>query len=80
MSKLPINPFKSETRGFMKALIDRESDRILGFCVFGVGAGEIMSTVQVAMLGNLPYTVLKNVIFTHPTLTEGLIPLFSEIQ
>lgn len=69
----------SETRGFMKVLIDAESDRILGFTAFGVGAGEVLGAVQVAMLGNLPYTVLKNAIFTHPTLIEGLIPLFAEV-
>jgi pyruvate/2-oxoglutarate dehydrogenase complex dihydrolipoamide dehydrogenase (E3) component len=69
----------SETRGLMKALIDAESDRILGFSVFGVGAGEIMATVQIAMAANLPYTTLREMIFTHPTLLEGLIPLFSSV-
>jgi len=69
----------SETRGFMKTLIDAKTDRILGFTVFGVGGGEIMATVQVAMLGGLPYTVLRDAIFTHPTLLEGLIPLFSAV-
>ncbi len=69
----------SETRGFMKALIDTKSDRILGFTVFGVGAGEIMASVQVAMIAGLPYTALRDAIFTHPTLPEGLIPLFSEV-
>jgi pyruvate/2-oxoglutarate dehydrogenase complex dihydrolipoamide dehydrogenase (E3) component len=66
----------SETRGFMKALIDKESDRILGFTVFGVEAGEIMASVQVAMIARLPYTSLRDAIFTHPTMLEGLIPLF----
>lgn len=69
----------SETRGFMKALIDAESDRILGFTVFGVGGGEIMGTVQVAMVAGLPYTALRDTIFTHPTLLEGLIGLFSGV-
>ena len=66
----------AETRGFMKALIDTKSDRILGFTAFGVGAGEIIAPVQVTMLGGAPYTVLRDAIFTHPTLPEGLIPLF----
>jgi len=61
----------------MKALIDATSDRILGFTAFGVGAGEIMAPVQVAMIAGLPYTALTDTIFTHPTLSEGLIPLFS---
>jgi pyruvate/2-oxoglutarate dehydrogenase complex dihydrolipoamide dehydrogenase (E3) component len=69
----------SETQGFMKALIDTASDRILGFTAFGVGAGEIMAVVQVAMLGGLPYTVLRDAIFTHPTLAEGLVSLFSAV-
>jgi pyruvate/2-oxoglutarate dehydrogenase complex dihydrolipoamide dehydrogenase (E3) component len=69
----------SETRGFMKALVDTESDRILGFTAFGVGAGEIMATVQVAMIAGLPYTALRDAIFTHPTLPEGLVPLFSAV-
>jgi pyruvate/2-oxoglutarate dehydrogenase complex dihydrolipoamide dehydrogenase (E3) component len=70
----------SETRGFMKALIDTNSDRILGFSVFGVGAGEIMGAVQIAMLAGLPYTVLREAVLTHPTMLEGLVPLFSAVQ
>ena len=69
----------SETRGFLKALIDEKTDHILGFAAFGVGAGEIMSVVQVAILGGLPYTALRDAIFTHPTLPEGLIPMFSNV-
>ena len=69
----------SETRGFLKALIETDSDRILGFTAFGVGAGEIMSAVQIAMIAGLPYTALRDAILTHPTLVEGLIPLFSSV-
>lgn len=69
----------SETRGFLKALIDTESDRILGFTAIGVEAGELIAVVQVTMLGGLPYTVLRDAIFTHPTMPEGLIPLFSAV-
>jgi pyruvate/2-oxoglutarate dehydrogenase complex dihydrolipoamide dehydrogenase (E3) component len=63
----------------MKALIDTGSDHILGFSVFGVEAGEIMPTVQVAMLAGLPYTALRDTIFTHPTMHEGLIALFNTV-
>jgi len=66
----------SETRGFAKALIGAE-DRILGFTVFGAEASEMMAAVQVAMLGGLPYTALRDAIFTHPTAAEGLIGMFS---
>lgn len=69
----------SETRGFLKALVDADSDRILGFTGFGVGAGEIMASVQIAMLGGLPYTALRDAVLTHPTLVEGLIGLFSSV-
>jgi pyruvate/2-oxoglutarate dehydrogenase complex dihydrolipoamide dehydrogenase (E3) component len=67
----------SETRGFVKALVEVDSDRILGFTAFGVGAGEILAAVQVAMIAGLPYTALRDAVLTHPTLVEGLIPLFS---
>jgi pyruvate/2-oxoglutarate dehydrogenase complex dihydrolipoamide dehydrogenase (E3) component len=67
----------SETRGFLKALIDNKSDRILGFSVFGAEAGEIMAVVQVAMIAGLPFTALRDAIFTHPTMAEGLIALFN---
>jgi pyruvate/2-oxoglutarate dehydrogenase complex dihydrolipoamide dehydrogenase (E3) component len=69
----------SETRGFMKALIETKSDRILGLTVLGVGAGEIIAPVQVAMLAGMPYTALRDTIFTHPTLAEGLVTLFSNV-
>jgi pyruvate/2-oxoglutarate dehydrogenase complex dihydrolipoamide dehydrogenase (E3) component len=67
----------SETRGFVKALVEADSDRILGFTAFGAGAGETLAAVQVAMIGGLPYTALRDAVLTHPTLVEGLISLFS---
>jgi len=69
----------SETRGFLKALVAADGDRILGFTAFGVGAAEIMSAVQIAMIAGLPYTALRDAVLTHPTLVEGLIPLFSSV-
>jgi pyruvate/2-oxoglutarate dehydrogenase complex dihydrolipoamide dehydrogenase (E3) component len=66
----------SERRGFMKTLIDAESDRILGFTGFGPEAGELMGTVQLAMIAGLPYTLLRDTMFAHPTMTEGLKALF----
>jgi pyruvate/2-oxoglutarate dehydrogenase complex dihydrolipoamide dehydrogenase (E3) component len=67
----------SETRGFVKALVEADSDRILGFTAFAVGAGEILAAVQIAIIAGLPYTALRDAVLTHPTLVEGLIPLFS---
>jgi len=69
----------SELRGFMKMLIDAESDRILGFTAFGTEATELMATVQTAMLGGLPYTLLRDAIFTHPTAAEGLGVLLTAV-
>ena len=66
-----------ETRGFMKALVENDSDRILGFAAVGVGAGETMAVVQTAMIAGLPYTALRDAVLTHPTLAEGLGALFS---
>jgi pyruvate/2-oxoglutarate dehydrogenase complex dihydrolipoamide dehydrogenase (E3) component len=66
-----------ETRGYLKCLVERDSDRILGFAAFGVGAGEIMGCVQIAMLGGLPYTALREAVLAHPTIPEGLVSLFS---
>jgi pyruvate/2-oxoglutarate dehydrogenase complex dihydrolipoamide dehydrogenase (E3) component len=63
----------------MKALIDA-NERILGFSAFGAEAGEVMASVQVAMLAGLPYTALRDAIFTHPTMAEGLIQLFSNVS
>jgi len=68
-----------ETRGFIKMLIDAKSDRILGFTAFGAEASEMMAAVQTAMLGRLPYTVLRDAIFTHPTMAEGLVFLLTSV-
>jgi pyruvate/2-oxoglutarate dehydrogenase complex dihydrolipoamide dehydrogenase (E3) component len=65
----------SETRGFMKALIG-DDDHILGFTAFGAEVSEPMAVVQTAMTGGMPYTVLRDMIWTHPTAAEGLIGLF----
>ena len=62
----------SEPRGFMKMLVAADSDEILGFTAFGTEASELMAAVQVAMVGRLPYTVLRDAILTHPTTAEGL--------
>jgi pyruvate/2-oxoglutarate dehydrogenase complex dihydrolipoamide dehydrogenase (E3) component len=76
MSAVMRSTTMSETRGFLKALVEIDSDRILGFTGFGVDVGDVVSSVQIAMMGGLPYTALRDAILTHPTLVEGLIPLF----
>lgn len=68
-----------ETRGFVKILIDTQSDRILGFTALGVEGSEMMAAVQTAIIGGLPYTVLRDAIFTHPTAAEGLNFLLASV-
>lgn len=66
-----------ETRGFMKAIVDQDTEQILGAAVLGVEGGEVMTQLQLAMMGKLSYKVLKNAVFAHPTLAESLNNLFS---
>jgi pyruvate/2-oxoglutarate dehydrogenase complex dihydrolipoamide dehydrogenase (E3) component len=69
-----------ETRGFMKAVVDGESGLILGAAVFGIEGGEVMSMLQVAMMGRVPYQRLRDDMFAHPTLAEALNNLFVHFQ
>ena len=69
----------SEPRGFYKALIAADSDRILGFTAFAPEAGEVVATVQLAIAARLPYTALRDAILTHPTMAEGLAALFRAV-
>jgi pyruvate/2-oxoglutarate dehydrogenase complex dihydrolipoamide dehydrogenase (E3) component len=84
VAKLPIvavlrTRATSETRGFMKALVAADGDRILGFTMLGADAGEVMAVVQTAMLAGMPYTGLRDAILAHPTMAEGLGGLFSDV-
>ena len=65
-----------ETRGFMKAIVDAETNQILGCAILGMEGGEVMTVLQIAMMGKLPYTVIRDGIFAHPTLAESLNNLF----
>jgi pyruvate/2-oxoglutarate dehydrogenase complex dihydrolipoamide dehydrogenase (E3) component len=69
-----------ETRGFMKAIVDAETNQILGAAILGIEGGEIMSAVEIAMMGKLPYTALRDGIFAHPTLAESLNNLFTAMD
>jgi pyruvate/2-oxoglutarate dehydrogenase complex dihydrolipoamide dehydrogenase (E3) component len=70
----------AETRGLMKAVVDVESGAILGFTCFGIEGGEVMSLVQVAMMGGLPWWRLRDAVFAHPTLAEGLNNLWGYLK
>jgi pyruvate/2-oxoglutarate dehydrogenase complex dihydrolipoamide dehydrogenase (E3) component len=70
----------AETRGFIKAVIDAQTRQILGAAVLAVEGGEIMSMLQIAMMGKLPYTALRDGVFAHPAYAEGLNTLFSNVE
>ena len=81
MARLPVDVIPrartlSKRVGLMKAVIAADSDKILGFTMLGAQAGEVLAVVQMAMLGGLPYTALRDGILAHPTMAEGLNMLF----
>jgi probable pyridine nucleotide-disulfide oxidoreductase len=80
MDVVPRARTLSERKGFMKALVAVDSDDILGFAVLGAQAGEVMAVVQMAMMGGLPFTALRDGILAHPTLAEGLNMLFASVR
>jgi pyruvate/2-oxoglutarate dehydrogenase complex dihydrolipoamide dehydrogenase (E3) component len=85
IAKMPMNRVAralevDETRGFMKAIVDAETDQILGAAILGIEGGEIMSTLEIAMMGKLPYTALRDGTFAHPTLAESLNNLFTAMD
>jgi pyruvate/2-oxoglutarate dehydrogenase complex dihydrolipoamide dehydrogenase (E3) component len=69
-----------ETRGFIKAIVDAQTEQIIGCAVLGIEGGEIMSMLEIAMMGKLPYTALEDGIFAHPALAEGLNTLFMTMK
>ena len=66
----------NESKGLMKAIVDLDTNLILGCAILGMEGGEIMSIIQTAMMGEIPYTVLKDAVYAHPTLAESLNTLF----
>lgn len=80
MSRVARALERDETRGFMKAVVEGGTGRILGAAVLGIQGGELAAMIQVAMMGDLPYTALREAVFTHPTLSEALNSLFSAFQ
>jgi pyruvate/2-oxoglutarate dehydrogenase complex dihydrolipoamide dehydrogenase (E3) component len=84
VAKLPMSAVlraqaTGEIQGFMKALIGKHDDRILGFTMVGAEAGEVMAAVQMAMVAGLPYSALRDAPLAHPTMAEGLSFLFANV-
>jgi pyruvate/2-oxoglutarate dehydrogenase complex dihydrolipoamide dehydrogenase (E3) component len=85
VAKMPMNYVAralelDESRGFMKAIVDADSSQILGAAILGIEGGEVMSQLQLAIMGKLPYTALKDGVFAHPTLAESLNNLFGHFE
>ena len=85
VAKLPMSRIAraiemGETRGFMKAVVDVETKQILGCTILGIEGGELMAMFEIAMMAQLPYTILKEAIFAHPTLAESLNSLFMAVS
>jgi pyruvate/2-oxoglutarate dehydrogenase complex dihydrolipoamide dehydrogenase (E3) component len=85
VARMPMNYVSravevGESRGLMKAIVDAESGTVLGAAVLGVEGGELMSMLQVAIMGRLPYTALRDAVFAHPTLAESLNNLFASLD
>jgi pyruvate/2-oxoglutarate dehydrogenase complex dihydrolipoamide dehydrogenase (E3) component len=69
-----------ETKGLMKAIIDYKTKQVLGAAILGIEGGELMSAIQIAMMGKLPYTALRDGMFAHPTLSESFNTLFGSMD
>jgi len=69
-----------ESRGVMKVMVDADTQQILGAAILGLEGGEIMAMLQIAMMGKVPYPVLREAVFAHPTLAESLNNLFGSFQ
>lgn len=85
VAKLPMTSVAraievDETRGMMKAVVDADTEQILGCAILGIEGGEIAAVIQVAMMGKLPYTALRDGVFSHPTLAESLNNLFATLE
>ncbi|HLL98608.1 MAG TPA: mercuric reductase [Rubrobacteraceae bacterium] len=85
VAKMPMSSIAraievSETRGMMKAVVDAGTGRIVGAAVLGLEGGEITAMLQIAMIGGVPYTTLRDGIFAHPTLAESLNNLFAGLE
>ena len=79
-SAIPRAVTTGETRGYLKAVVDADTDQILGVAILAAQGGEIMSVVQTAMRAGLPSATLRDMIFAHPTMPEGLNDLFARLE
>ena len=69
-----------ETKGLMKAVVDADTKEILGFACLGIEGGEVMSMIQIAMMGGVTYDRLESACFCHPCLSESLNNLWGFLE
>jgi len=80
MSSVPRAIERDETAGFMKLIVDAETDRILGASILGIEGGELVQILGAPILADAPYTVLKGAVYIHPTLAEGFFGLMEAVK
>ncbi|MBC7999136.1 MAG: mercuric reductase [Leptolyngbya sp.] len=79
-AKIPRANTVGDTRGLLKAVIDKSSELILGCSIFAHEGGEVMSVVQMAIIAQVPYTQVRDTVWTHPTMAESLNLLFANVR
>jgi pyruvate/2-oxoglutarate dehydrogenase complex dihydrolipoamide dehydrogenase (E3) component len=79
-SSVPRAMTSGETRGYLKAVVDSDNGKLLGASILAAAGGEVIAVIQVAMQVGLPYTALRDMIFAHPTMAEGLNDLFARLE
>lgn len=70
----------NDTRGMLKAVVDNDTQQILGVSLLAADSHEVINVVKTVMDARLPYTVLRDQIFTHPTMSESLNDLFALVK
>jgi len=80
MTKVGRAVEKGETLGFMKALVDAKTERILGFSIVGTGGDEAIHSVLDIMYADVPYTVIRNAMHIHPTVSELIPTLLGDLE
>jgi probable pyridine nucleotide-disulfide oxidoreductase len=80
VSAIPRAKTLHDTTGTWKAVVDADTNLILGAALLGHNAGEVISTLQMAMLGGLRYQQVRDAVLTHPTMGEGLNLLFDALD
>ena len=80
MSRVSRAIEKGETFGFMKVLVDAETEKILGASIFGTGADEVIHTLLATMYADVPYTTVTRSVYIHPTVSELLPTMLESLQ